>query len=60
VVLRKGRLEVRETADPVAGPGELLLRTLSTAICASDVVPEALDLVRKSQGPPRIVVHPNG
>lgn len=37
VVLRGGRLEVRETADPVPGPGELLLRVLSTAICASDV-----------------------
>ena len=37
VVLRKGELEVRETADPVPGPGELLIRTLSTAICASDV-----------------------
>src|SRR6266571_8184488 len=37
VVLRGGRLEVRETADPVPGQGELLLRTLSTAICASDV-----------------------
>jgi threonine dehydrogenase-like Zn-dependent dehydrogenase len=37
VVLRGGRLEVRETDDPVPGRGELLLRTLSTAICASDV-----------------------
>jgi len=37
VVLREGRLAVREIADPVPGPGELLLRTLSTAICASDV-----------------------
>lgn len=37
VVLNGGRLEVRNTADPVPGPGELLLRTLSTAICASDV-----------------------
>ena len=37
VVLRDGRLEVRETADPVPGEGELLLRTVSTAICASDV-----------------------
>jgi len=37
VVLRDGRLEVRETPDPVPGHGELLLRTLSTAICASDV-----------------------
>ena len=37
VVLRDGRLEVRETPDPVPGHGELLLRTLGTAICASDV-----------------------
>ncbi|WP_068280753.1 zinc-binding dehydrogenase [Aldersonia kunmingensis] len=37
VVLREGKLEVRDTADPVPGEGELLLRTLSTAICASDV-----------------------
>jgi threonine dehydrogenase-like Zn-dependent dehydrogenase len=36
-VLRDGRLEVRETPDPTPGQGELLLRTLSTAICASDV-----------------------
>ncbi len=37
VVLRDGRIVVRETADPVPGEGELLLRTLATAICASDV-----------------------
>ncbi|MGH3968489.1 MAG: zinc-binding dehydrogenase [Mycobacterium sp.] len=37
MVLRDGRLEVRQTADPVPGQGELLVRTLSTAICASDV-----------------------
>ena len=37
VVLRDGRLDVREVTDPVPGPGEVLLRTLSTAICASDV-----------------------
>jgi threonine dehydrogenase-like Zn-dependent dehydrogenase len=37
VVLRDGRLEVRETADPVPGPGELLIKPLSAAICASDV-----------------------
>ncbi len=37
VVLRGGRLDVRQVDDPVPGPGELLLRTLSTAICASDV-----------------------
>ena len=37
MVLRDGRLQVGETPDPKPGPGELLLRTLSTAICASDV-----------------------
>ena len=37
VVLRDGRLDVREVSDPVPGSGEVLLRTLSTAICASDV-----------------------
>ena len=37
VVLRQGRLEVRETPDPVPGAGELLVRTLTTAICASDI-----------------------
>lgn len=37
VVLRGGELTVRETADPVPGQGELLLKTLSTAVCASDV-----------------------
>ena len=30
-------MTVRETADPVPGHGDLLLKTLSTAICASDV-----------------------
>ena len=30
-------MTVRETADPVPGQGDLLLKTLSTAICASDV-----------------------
>jgi len=37
VVLRGGELQVRETTDPVAGPGEPLIRTVGTAICASDV-----------------------
>ena len=37
VVLRSGQLEVRQTADPVPGQGDLLLKTLSTAICASDI-----------------------
>ena len=37
VVLRDGDLSVRDIADPEPGPGELLCRTLATAICASDV-----------------------
>lgn len=37
VVLRDGRLGVRVIPDPVPAAGELLLKTLSTAICASDV-----------------------
>ncbi|OBK25213.1 zinc-binding dehydrogenase [Mycobacterium asiaticum] len=37
VVLRDGKLHVGHAPDPVPGHGELLLRTLSTAICASDV-----------------------
>ncbi|OBI72947.1 zinc-binding dehydrogenase [Mycobacterium asiaticum] len=37
VILRDDKLQVGETPDPEPGPGELLLRTLSTAICASDV-----------------------
>ncbi|WP_301148681.1 zinc-binding dehydrogenase [Mycobacterium simiae] len=37
VVLRDGELTVRKTANPVPGQGDLLLQTLSTAICASDV-----------------------
>ncbi len=37
VLLRHGELTIGDTPDPVPGQGELLLRTLSTAICASDV-----------------------
>lgn len=36
-MLRGGALRVGAVADPVPGEGELLLRVLSTAICASDV-----------------------
>ena len=36
-VLRDGRVEVRETPDPVPGPGTLLVRPISAAMCASDV-----------------------
>src|SRR6266568_7613030 len=36
-VLRQGRVEMREVPDPVPGPGQVLVRTLATAICASDL-----------------------
>ena len=36
VSLRQGRLALRELPDPVAGPGQVLVRTLACAICASD------------------------
>ena len=52
---------MRETADPVPGPGEMLLRMRATAICASDVhFMDHHDAVPEDgvEGPPRIVVHP--
>jgi threonine dehydrogenase-like Zn-dependent dehydrogenase len=36
-VLFGGRVDVRETADPVPGKGQLLVRVRSCAICASDL-----------------------
>ena len=36
-VLRSGKVETRTTSDPVPGPGQLLLKVLSCAICASDL-----------------------
>ena len=36
-VLRGGTIEVRETDDPVPGPGQMLVRTLACGICASDL-----------------------
>jgi len=36
-VLRDGRVTTRETADPVPGAGQLLVRTLACGICASDL-----------------------
>jgi threonine dehydrogenase-like Zn-dependent dehydrogenase len=36
-VLRNGVVTVRETPDPIPGEGQLLVRTISTAICASDI-----------------------
>ncbi|MFN8027550.1 MAG: alcohol dehydrogenase catalytic domain-containing protein [Acidimicrobiia bacterium] len=36
-MLRGRKVETRETADPVPGEGQLLLKVLSCAICASDL-----------------------
>jgi len=36
-VLRDGKIEVRETDDPVPGPGQILVRSLACGICASDL-----------------------
>ncbi len=36
-VLRDGRIEVRDTEDPVPGPGQILVRSLACGICASDL-----------------------
>ncbi|WP_240629572.1 nuclear transport factor 2 family protein [Mycobacterium colombiense] len=47
VVLRDGRLQVRETPDPEPGPGELLLRTLSTGV---DAVADFMEQVHALAG----------
>lgn len=36
-VLRNGVVEARETADPVPGAGQVLVRSLACGICASDL-----------------------
>jgi threonine dehydrogenase-like Zn-dependent dehydrogenase len=36
-VLRNGKIEVRTTADPTPGPGQVLVRSLACGICASDL-----------------------
>ncbi len=36
-VLRGGRLEVDDVADPTPGPGQVLVRTLACGICGSDL-----------------------
>jgi threonine dehydrogenase-like Zn-dependent dehydrogenase len=36
-VLRGGAIEVRETADPTPGPGQILVRSRACGICASDI-----------------------
>lgn len=37
VTLKGGELALREIPTPVAGPGQILVRTLACAICASDL-----------------------
>jgi threonine dehydrogenase-like Zn-dependent dehydrogenase len=56
-VLRDGRLNVGETPDPVPGAGQLLVRTLSTAICASDV--HFMDHPEMIDGDPRYLYDPD-
>lgn len=36
-VLRDGKIEVRETADPTPGHGQILVKTCACGICASDL-----------------------
>src|SRR5580692_5152901 len=36
-VLRHGKVTVRTIADPVPGPGQVLVRVLACAVCASDL-----------------------
>lgn len=56
-VLRDGLLTVRETPDPTPGPGELLVRTLATALCASDV--HFMDHPEAIEGDPRYLYDPD-
>ena len=37
VYMGPGRMEFQEVPDPVAGPGEVIVRTLASAICGSDL-----------------------
>jgi 2-desacetyl-2-hydroxyethyl bacteriochlorophyllide A dehydrogenase len=37
VYMGPGRMEFQEVPDPVAGPGEVVVRTLASAICGSDL-----------------------
>src|SRR5947209_4130178 len=37
VVTRDGALVVAELADPVAGPGQVVVRSLAAGICGSDL-----------------------
>ena len=36
-VVRHGKVAVRAIADPVPGPGQVLVRVLARAVCASDL-----------------------
>ncbi len=37
VALGKGNLELRELPDPVAGPGEVVMRVAATGVCGTDL-----------------------
>jgi 2-desacetyl-2-hydroxyethyl bacteriochlorophyllide A dehydrogenase len=37
VYMGPGRMELQEVPDPAAGPGEVVVRTLASAICGSDL-----------------------
>ena len=50
-LVRNARRDRAGRLDPLPSVGEII---------GLDEVPAALDLARKSDGPPRIVVHPNG
>src|SRR5262245_22166398 len=55
-VMRGGRLVVDRVADPVPGPGEVLVKTLACGICGSDLhalkhAPRLVDAARESGVP---------
>lgn len=84
VVLRDGRLQVRDTPDPATRQGVTIqfgggphpqdwygtLDAIASGrldplpsvgkVIGLDEVPDALELARRSDGPPRVAVHPNG
>jgi short-subunit dehydrogenase len=48
-----------DVASGVRASTAVEARTLSIDLTAEGAVPDALELTRRSEGPPRIVVHPN-
>ena len=37
VMTQPGKIELNEVEDPVAGPGEILLRVKKIGVCGSDI-----------------------